>query len=150
MPSAPPSISVDETPTPCVVEEHEDPVDDEIAYDGDEIRPTGWPKIEQEPGPDQELPRTHLFEVPMRQVMARSHVRDWRRASAAELTSILKNNTFIFVDRSKQGKVVGSRTSRIVLWNKFTPDAIIEEELVWYLRDLASSPAFIFRRHLLR
>lgn len=64
-----------------------------------------------------------LSEVSMRQAMAGCDANEWRDAIASEIRAIIKNNTWILVDRPQNQKDVGSR---VVLRNKLDSNGNIE------------------------
>jgi transposase InsO family protein len=67
--------------------------------------------------------QTFLSEIPMKHAMAGHDAGEWRRAIAAEMKSVIRNDTWTLVDRPRGCKIVGSR---IVLRNKFKPDGTLE------------------------
>ena len=64
-----------------------------------------------------------LAEVPMSQAMSSPHVDEWCQAIDDEIASIIRNDTWVLVDRPKNEEVIGSR---IVLRNKFKSDGTLE------------------------
>lgn len=63
-------------------------------------------------------------EVPLEQAVRGPHADEWNQAIAAEVKSIIRNNTWIIVDRPKgENKIIGSR---VVLRNKYKEDGTLE------------------------
>lgn len=65
-----------------------------------------------------------LSEVPMKQALSGPDVDSWHEAIDKEVTSIIKNNTWSLVHRTKHEKTIGSR---IVLRNKMKPDGSLDK-----------------------
>ncbi|KAJ3661597.1 hypothetical protein Zmor_005987 [Zophobas morio] len=69
------------------------------------------------------IEQSFVSEVAMKKALSGPDADEWRRAIVAELTSIIKNDTFALVERPQRDKVVGSR---IVLRNKYKSDGTFE------------------------
>jgi hypothetical protein len=67
--------------------------------------------------------QTFLSEIPMKHAMAGHDAGEWRCAIAAEMKSVIRNDTWTLVDRPRACKIVGSR---LVLGNKFKPDGTLD------------------------
>ena len=65
----------------------------------------------------------HLAEVPTKQAVSGPDAKEWYRAMAAEVKSIIKNETWELVERPNDREVIGSR---MVLRNKYKPDGKLE------------------------
>lgn len=77
-------------------------------------------QIEMDEGSEQ----IFLSEIPMKEAIAGSDVKEWHHAIAGEMKSLIKNKTWTLVDHPDQEKVIGSR---MILRNKLKPDGIIDE-----------------------
>lgn len=65
----------------------------------------------------------NLAEIPIHKAMQGPNSDEWLEAIASELKSIIKNDTWIFVDRPENQSVIGSR---IVLRNKYNADGTLQ------------------------
>ena len=65
-----------------------------------------------------------LTEIPLKEAISGPDSTEWLDAMATEMKSIIKNETWILVDRPSQEKVIGSR---MTLRNKLKPDGTIEK-----------------------
>ena len=64
-----------------------------------------------------------IAEIPMNQAMSGPDAAEWFQAMSNEMKSILKNDTWVIVDRPAGEKVIGCR---MVLRNKLRPDGTLE------------------------
>lgn len=85
-----------------------------------------------------------IAEVPIKKALADSDADDWHRAMAAEVASILKNDTWDLVERPNDREIIGSR---FVLRNKFRPDGTLERRKARIVaQGFAQRPGIHFRR----
>ena len=65
-----------------------------------------------------------LADIPIREAIKGSESNEWIQAMASELRSIIKNDTWTFVDRPKDRKVIGSR---VILRNKYDSNGKLDK-----------------------
>ena len=83
-----------------------------------------------------------MSEIPMKKAMTGSDAQEWRNAIAEEMKSIIKNETWILIDRPSQGKVIGSR---MILRNELNPDGTIERRKARLIaQDFSQQPGIHF------
>ena len=67
---------------------------------------------------------TFISEIPMKEAMTSPDANEWHQAIVDEMKSILKNDTWVLVNRPGQGRVIGCR---MVLRNKLNSDSTVEK-----------------------
>ena len=65
-----------------------------------------------------------LDDIPIREAIKGSESNEWIQAMASELISIIKNDTWTFVDRPKDHKMIGSR---VIVRNKYDSNGKLDK-----------------------
>ena len=106
----------------------------------------GRPRKQYQPpqGQARYVQEAFVAEIPTKEAVIGPDGEDWLQAMAEEVKSILKNDTWLLVERPENKKIIGSR---MVLRNKYKPDGSLDRRKARIVaRGFAQQPGIHFNQ----